>query len=137
MRYKTIALIVSLVLLTSCSGSNQYLSKLSKEVYSQKNWEPPLPPHEFKSDGCSFWPDSEWVDCCVEHDAIYWLGGTKEERKLSDKALERCVNRKGHPIMSRFMYFFTRLGGVSWLPTSFRWGFGWDYPKSGPPEKQY
>jgi hypothetical protein len=135
MRYEIIASIIFLVLLASCSGPNQHLQKLSKEVYSQKTWEPPLPPNEFKSDGCSLWPDSEWVDCCVEHDVNYWMGGTGEERKQSDIALGKCARRKGHPIMSRFIYFFTRIGGVSWLPTPFRWGFGWDYSQSGPPDK--
>jgi len=30
----------------------------------------PHPPHKFKSDGCSCWPDGNWVECCVEHDLV-------------------------------------------------------------------
>jgi hypothetical protein len=85
MRYEIIVSIIFLVLLASCSGPNQHLQKLSKEVYSRKTWEPPLPPNEFKSDGCSLWPDSEWVDCCVEHDVNYWM--VVPERRESNQTL--------------------------------------------------
>ena len=137
MRYVTITLIIFCVFLASCSGSDQHLKKLTQDVYSQKTWEHPLPPYEFTSDGCSCWPDYEWIDCCVEHDAIYWMGGTREERKQADIALQKCVSLKGYPIIGKIMYYSVRVGGVYWLPTPFRWGFGWSYPQSGPPNKQY
>jgi len=137
MRYTSITLIILFVLLTSCSRSDQYLQRITKDVYSQKTWEHPLPPNEFTSDGCSCWPDYEWIDCCVEHDAIYWMGGTREERKQADIALQKCVSQKGHILIGKIMYYGARIGGVYWLPTPFRWGFGWSYPQSGPPNKQY
>ncbi len=37
----------------------------------------------FTSDGCSLAPDGtlsdveKWRPCCVAHDKIYWLGGTR------------------------------------------------------------
>jgi hypothetical protein len=137
MRHRSIALMILFVLPTGCQGSDQHLKKLAQEVYSQKNWESPLPPYEFASDGCSCWPDYKWVVCCVEHDATYWMGGTKEERKQADIALAECVSHKGYPIVGKIMYYGVRLEGVYWLPTPFRWGFGWRYPQSGPPNKPY
>ena len=101
MRYVTITLIIFCVLLASCSGSDPHLKKLTQDVYSQKTWEHPLPPYEFTSDGCSCWPDYEWIDCCVEHDAIYWMGGATEERKQADIALQKCVSQKGYPIIGK------------------------------------
>ncbi len=136
-RYLTVVLIIFFALLAGCSSSDQHLQKLAQNIYSQKTWEPPLPPHEFKSDGCSCWPDYKWVECCVEHDASYWMGGTSKERREADIALRKCVSQKGYPITGRIMYYGVRLGGVYWLPTPFRWGFGWSYPQSGPPNKQY
>lgn len=137
MRYILITFMIFLVSLASCSASDPYLQKKAKDVYSQKTWEYPLPPHEFTSDGCSYWPDDEWIDCCVEHDAIYWMGGTREERKQADMTLLKCVGQTRHPIIGKMMYYGVRLGGVCWLPTPFRWGFGWRYPQCGPPQKKY
>ena len=137
MRNATITLIIFLILLVSCSNPDQHLQKLTKEIFLQKTWEPPLPPNEFKSDGCSCWPDYDWADCCVEHDAIYWMGGAREERKKADMDLQKCLSQKGHPFIGKIMYYGVRIGGVYWLPTPFRWGFGWNYPQSGPPGKQY
>ncbi|MBU2591011.1 MAG: hypothetical protein ABIJ24_05940 [Nitrospinota bacterium] len=137
MRYINAILAINLLLLAGCLGADQHINKLAQEVYSKSTLEEPLPPHEFKSDGCSCWPDSEWIECCVAHDLDYWMGGTAEERKQSDKRLQECVASKGHPLMGKVMYLGVRPGGVYWLPTPFRWGFGWDYPQSGPPGKKY
>ena len=35
-----------------------------------------LPPRTFVTDGCSAFANDGWVECCVEHDAVYWCGGT-------------------------------------------------------------
>ena len=98
---------------------------------------PPLPPKAFVSDGCSCWPDSDWVECCVQHDLIYWKGGTRLERKEADLKLKECVSKKNNRIIGALMYYGVRMGGVWWLPTPFRWGFGWKYPQSGPPDIPY
>lgn len=82
------------------------------------------PPADFKSDGCSLWPDCDYRVCCEAHDRDYYRGGTDQERKASDKRLRDCVRAKGHKYISRLMYIGVRIGGVSWLPTPFRWGFG-------------
>ena len=84
-------------------------------------------PAEYRSDNCTFFPDCDYADCCVEHDRTYYLGGTSKERWQADKKLYKCVKaKKGfhHKIIAPIMFVGVRIGGVSWLPTPFRWGFG-------------
>lgn len=84
-------------------------------------------PADFKSDKCSLFPDCDYGDCCVEHDKKYYFGGTFKERRQADIALYKCVRaKKGfhHKLIAPLMYVGVRIGGVSWLPTPFRWGFG-------------
>ena len=127
--------ILIFLILHSCSISNQNLHDISQKLYNEKKWSKPLPPKKFVSDGCSCWPDYEWVECCIEHDLFYWFGGTKEERKQVDVNFRDCVSQEGYPYLSTFMYYGVRLGGVPWLPTSFRWGFGWNYPNFAQPNE--
>lgn len=88
---------------------------------------------EFTTDGCSgftFWVWSKlagpppWEGDCVEHDRAYWRGGTAEERKAADLKLRESVAARGHPVVAAAMYYGVRAGGVAWLPTSWRWGYG-------------
>lgn len=84
-------------------------------------------PADFISDGCSMFPDCDYRDCCEEHDLAYYFGGTSKERWQADKKLYKCVAaKKGfqHKIIAPIMWLGVRAFGVSWLPTSFRWGFG-------------
>jgi len=129
--------LVAFLILTGCSTSDTHLEKLGQKIYEQKIWEEPLPPSEFSSDGCSLWPDSVWVECCVIHDTVYWIGVTSDERMQADRDLRKCVSSTGHPVIGSIMYYGVRAGGVYWIPTPYRWGFGWEYPQSGPPEKLY
>ncbi|MBK9293615.1 MAG: FAD-binding oxidoreductase [Oligoflexia bacterium] len=87
----------------------------------------------FTSDGCSASPngipklqEQAWVDCCVEHDKKYWVGGTKEERLSADKALGLCIFKKGYPKIAELYFKSVRMGGVPYLPTTYRWGYGWN-----------
>ncbi len=81
-------------------------------------------PADFKGDGCTLWPDGDYRSCCEAHDRDYYRGGTAAERRASDKRLSACVRAKGHKYLAPLMYLGVRIGGVSWLPTPFRWGFG-------------
>lgn len=85
------------------------------------------PPRPFKTDGCSMSPDFNFGCCCVEHDLVYWKGGTVEERRKADKELKRCIAEKGHPSLAGFYYYGVRLGGSPYIPACWRWGFGWPY----------
>jgi hypothetical protein len=84
----------------------------------------------FASDYCSKWPEgknedpTQWADCCFTHDLHYWLGGTDEERKGSDKELKNCVKLTGASIASFLMYIGVRIGGNPG-DESYAWGFGW------------
>jgi hypothetical protein len=89
----------------------------------------------FKSDGCSAFPDGTneqkdlWLKCCVEHDKKYWKGGTYEERKMADLELKQCVESVNEPDIAQLMLAGVRVGGTPYFPTSFRWGYGWPYPR--------
>ncbi len=85
----------------------------------------------FTTDGCSRFPDGThlqpalWQSCCVAHDAAYWAGGTADQRKLADQALQQCVATQGQSSVSALMLMGVRVGGSPFIPSSFRWGYGW------------
>jgi hypothetical protein len=89
----------------------------------------------FTSDGCSVFPDgtftekNRWLRCCVRHDYDYWQGGSYQQRIIADKALKSCVTKIGEPKIATIMLAGVRVGGTPYLPTQFRWGYGWPYPK--------
>jgi protein tyrosine phosphatase (PTP) superfamily phosphohydrolase (DUF442 family) len=91
----------------------------------------PLRP--FTTDGCSVFPDGLpnhrdlWLQCCTDHDRAYWLGGTASDRRAADRQLRHCVAAAGKPAAADLMLRGVRVGGSPWLPTSFRWGYGWPY----------
>ena len=89
---------------------------------------PAPPPHAFTSDGCSAFPDGDWLACCIEHDFAYWCGGDAAARKSADEGLRACVSQRGHPGIGNVMYYGVRVGGHPLLPFSWRWGYGWDWP---------
>jgi hypothetical protein len=89
----------------------------------------------FISDGCSSFPDGTlqqntlWLTCCYEHDRSYWKGGSYQERLEADRALRMCVAEVGEPEIALLMLAGVRVGGTPFLPTKFRWGYGWSYPR--------
>ncbi|PKI17835.1 hypothetical protein [Colwellia sp. 12G3] len=89
----------------------------------------------FTSDGCSSFPDGTftqqelWLNCCTAHDYAYWQGGTYDERLIADKALQQCVAKVGQPEIAALMLAGVRVGGTPLFPTTFRWGYGWSYPR--------
>jgi hypothetical protein len=89
----------------------------------------------FTTDGCSAFPDGTseqntlWLTCCTEHDLAYWKGGSYNDRVIADKRLQECVAQVGEPKIAMLMLAGVRVGGTPLLPTKFRWGYGWSYPK--------
>ena len=89
----------------------------------------------FTSDGCSSFPDGTmaqkelWLECCTVHDYAYWKGGTSQQRKAADQALSECVASVGEEAIALLMLAGVRVGGTPLLPTKFRWGYGWSYPR--------
>jgi hypothetical protein len=96
-----------------------YASSQTSQVETRQD-----PPADFVGNGCTLWPDGNYRSCCEAHDRDYYRGGTGAERRASDKRLRDCVRGKGHKYLAPLVYLGVRIGGVSWLPTSFRWGFG-------------
>ena len=94
-------------------------------------------PHDelaaFTSDGCSSFPDGTlrqrelWLGCCEAHDKAYWLGGNYQQRMDADKALKACVEKVADKALAQLMLAGVRVGGSPYWPTTFRWGYGWDY----------
>ncbi len=90
----------------------------------------------FMTDGCSLFPDGTlkqhtlWLNCCTAHDLAYWRGGTYEDRQIADRALMQCVTNVGLPLLANLMLKGVRIGGTPYLPSNFRWGYGWDYPRT-------
>ncbi len=89
----------------------------------------------FSTDGCSLFPEGLrenqelWLECCVEHDKAYWLGGTYNERREADLALRECVTEIGQPEIAEIMLGGVRVGGSPYWPTTYRWGYGWSAPR--------
>lgn len=87
----------------------------------------------FASDGCSAFPNGTfeqnelWLACCHAHDFAYWKGGTWRERIEADEALRDCVVAVGEPQIAELMLAGVRVGGTPFLPTLFRWGYGWPF----------
>jgi hypothetical protein len=93
----------------------------------------------FTTDGCSSFPDgtleqaSLWANCCIRHDFAYWQGGSYEERLAADEELESCVAGVGEPTIASLMLAGVRVGGTPYLPTSYRWGYGWPFMRGYKP----
>jgi hypothetical protein len=93
----------------------------------------------FTTDGCSSFPDgtieqaSLWESCCIRHDFAYWQGGTYEERLAADEELESCVAGVGEATIASLMLAGVRVGGTPYLPTSYRWGYGWPFMRGYKP----
>lgn len=102
---------------------------LSIGVFAQNNQKSRIEINfaNFKSDGCSLFPDGDYRNCCVAHDRAYYGGGSWTARWRADKNLYKCVAAtKGfqHKIIAPLMWLGVRVGGLHFLPTPFRWGFG-------------
>ena len=87
-----------------------------------------MPPYPFTTDGCTLSPDGTWQACCVEHDMVYWCGGTAEARRLADEHFRMCVADHGGCALAPVFYWGVRVGGHPWLPFYWRWGYGWPWP---------
>lgn len=95
--------------------------------------------YEFTTDGCSggmtamwraVWRRAPpWNDLCVTHDRAYWQGGTKDARRRADRELLAGVVLNGHPVFGILMWLAVRIGGHPLLPLSWRWGYGWRWPR--------
>ncbi len=88
--------------------------------------QPPIP---YSDDGCSCVPDFNFVQCCRDHDRAYYHGGSAEQRARADERFRQCIREKGHGVLDDVYYIGVRINAVPWLPTPFRWGFGYSFRK--------
>jgi len=93
----------------------------------------------FTTDGCSVFPDGTleqeklWLSCCRLHDYAYWKGGTSKERLIADQQLKQCVLELDETFVANLMLIGVRVGGTPYLPTPFRWGYGWEFMRGYQP----
>ena len=52
------------------------------------------------------------------------------QRVEADEALMNCVSDLGEQAIGIIMLLGVRIGGTPFIPTDFRWGYGWPYPRS-------
>jgi hypothetical protein len=89
----------------------------------------------FTTDECSGGPEGtkddpyKWCPCCVDHDILYWKGGTRAERKAADATFRACVMATGEPKFANRAFHVIRIFGSAYLPYPWRWGYGWRFPK--------
>lgn len=89
----------------------------------------------FTTDGCSLFPEGTlkqkdlWLTCCTDHDLAYWMGGTSDDREKADRELKECVAKAGERSIAQLMLAGVRVGGTPYLPSTFRWGYGWPWPR--------
>ena len=89
----------------------------------------------FTTDGCSAFTDGTttqkelWLPCCIRHDFSYWQGGTAKKRVVADHELHQCIVNLGDSSIVRLMLLGVRIGGSPYFPSSFRWGYGWPFPR--------
>lgn len=94
---------------------------------------------DFQTDGCSRFPEGTleepnlWAHCCILHDVKYWMGGTSAERRQADFELYKCVAETGHEKIAKLMHAGVRIGGINMLPTTWRWGYGWNNLRKNQP----
>ena len=87
----------------------------------------------FTTDYCSCYPDgttnvpNAWKHCCLQHDSLYWKGGTKQQRMVADSLLYTCICQAGYQNKARLMHRFVRFWGSPYFPFSWRWGYGWRF----------
>lgn len=96
----------------------------------------------FSTDGCSMSPNSsvdpkrllaesglnvvQIVDCCVEHDVAYWLGGSLRDKNAADAKFKMCVAEKAGDFVADKYFRGVAFGGTANGFTTFRFGYGWD-----------
>ncbi|MFM6927260.1 MAG: hypothetical protein ACKOX6_02285 [Bdellovibrio sp.] len=100
---------------------------------------PSNPLREFTTDGCSMASNGtptrpqSLLRCCVDHDYLYWSGGTSEERLKADESFKACVSHAESPELGRLYYNAVRLGGSTAFKTRFYWGYGWTQKRPDTP----
>ena len=114
---------IFILILTGLFFVNAFAQNNSAEIVEQQEADST----EFVSDGCTWFPDGNYYDCCEAHDREYFSGGSWKERWRSDKKLFQCVAAKPkfyNKLIAPIMWLGVRTFGGEWLNTKASWGFG-------------
>lgn len=87
----------------------------------------------FTTDGCSMAPDNDfiigdgdWTKCCVNHDKVYWLGGTYDQKEKADDEFNQCLKKEGMNSIEALVYYeAVSFGGTTYIDSTWKWGYGW------------
>jgi hypothetical protein len=61
---------------------------------------------------------------------IFPIGKEVQLKKIiADQESHQCVDNLGEPSIARLMLLGVRIGGSPYFPSSFRWGYGWPFPR--------
>lgn len=127
-----ISIAVIVMALSSCG----FFGEKVDQTFASVGFKPELA--EFKSDGCTLFPDqsqsADWCRCCTAHDLAYWQGGSEDERLVADQKLRACVLAETKSVeLAELVFDGVRIGGLPILPTWYRWGYGWNYLRPAKP----
>lgn len=80
------------------------------------------------TDGCTFFPEGSLERCCAEYGKLYWQGGSQQQRSIADVKLRECIlDVTNNKIITFAIYGGSRIGGIPFIATPWRWGYGWDF----------
>jgi len=81
----------------------------------------------FVTDNCTLFPNGSWQKCCVEHDRLYWNGGSVQQRYKADQKFRSCIEASGNKALSLITFVGVRIGGMPYFAVPWRWGYGWEF----------
>ena len=87
----------------------------------------------FATDHCTLVKDYDQNKCCVKRDWAYWKRGTFQERWEADSQFLECIKGTSSKFLAPFRWSGVRVGGMGFLPTGSRWGYGRNWPRSKAP----
>jgi len=88
--------------------------------------------HEVQTYHCANLPEKlaveKWGNCCSELDREYWRGGTFIAQREANSAFRTCLGDVyPESYMPIIAYYGLYAVSSPFVPTSWRWGYGWDF----------
>lgn len=69
-------------------------------------------PQEIRVNGCDFWPDGSWKECCDVHDIEFYTPGNFTDFLASNYSLFQCVNENSFFVNAIVMFIGVMVGGA-------------------------
>ena len=86
-------------------------------------------PNDYQHDGCTLFPDGNYLTCCIQHDETYFFGWSWQERLKADNDFAQCIIDQWkwyNYLLASPMWVWVRIWWTPIAPTYFRWWFGRD-----------